>query len=112
MRLRAVLPCYARARHGRCDNISKTMVGYRFLRSAAIALVTYGVLGLAIAAAMLIVGFATFTQVATLQRTLENERLALVRSIRTVSGTLHDTSATTSDFQKSIDQARGAADSA
>jgi hypothetical protein len=88
------------------------MVGYRFLRSAAIALITYGVLGLVIAAAMLVVGFSTFDQVTSLQRTLENERLALVGSIRTVSGTLRDTSGATSDFQKSIDQARGAADNA
>jgi len=88
------------------------MFRYQFLRSAAIALGMYGVLGLFIAAAMLIVGITTFGQVITLQTTLESERVALVQSIRTVSGTLRDTAATTSDFQKSIDNARGAADQA
>jgi uncharacterized phage infection (PIP) family protein YhgE len=88
------------------------MVRYRFLRSAAIALGAYGVLGLIIAAAMLVVGLSTFTQVASLQRTLESERSALVQSLRTVSGTLHDTAGATTGFQQSIDQARAAADQA
>jgi len=88
------------------------MFRYQFLRSAAIALGMYGVLGLLIAAAMLIVGITTFGQVITLQTTLESERVVLVQSIRTVSGTLRDTAASTSDFQKSIDNARGAADQA
>ena len=88
------------------------MVRYRFLRSAAIALVLYGVLGLLIAVAMLVVGISTFTQVTSLQTTLESERLSLVTSIRTVSSTLHDTSGATTNFQQSIDQARGAADRA
>src|SRR5438874_11018816 len=88
------------------------MVRFQFLRSAAIALGAYGVLGLFIAAAMLVVGITTFGQVTSLQRTLESERLALVQSIRTVSGTLRDTAGATSDFQRSIDNARGAADQA
>src|SRR5207302_7716918 len=67
------------------------MVRYQFLRSAAIAFVVYGLLGLFIAAAMLVVGISTFGQVLTLQTTLESERVALVQSIRTVSGTLRDT---------------------
>ncbi len=88
------------------------MVRYRFLRSAAISLSLYGVLGLCIAIAMLVVGLSTFAQLATLQRTLEAERLSLVQSIRTVSGTLHDTAGATTNFQQSIDNARGAADKA
>jgi hypothetical protein len=88
------------------------MVRYRFLRSAAVALSAYGVLGLFIGAAMFVVGTTTFGQVQTLQATLENERVALVRSIRTVSGTLHDTAGATADFRRSIDSARGAADQA
>lgn len=88
------------------------MFRYQFLRSAAIALCAYGVLGLIIAAAMLVVGISTFGQVTSLQRTLESERQSLVQSIRTVSGTLRDTSAATSGFQQSIDNARGAADQA
>jgi small basic protein len=88
------------------------MIRYRFLRTAAVALELYGILGLAIAAAMLVVGISTFNQVATLQRTLDQERAALVQSIRTVSGTVRDTAGATSDFQKSIDNARTSADTA
>jgi hypothetical protein len=88
------------------------MVRYRFLTAAAVALGVYGVLGLAIAAAMLLVGISTFTQVANLQRTLETERGSLVGSIRTVSATLHDTAGATSNFVQSIDQARQATDQA
>ena len=88
------------------------MFGYRFLRSAAIALSVYGLLGLVIAAAMLVVGISSFGQVTSLQKTLESERVSLVQSIRTVSGTLHDTAGATTNFQQSIDGARGAADRA
>src|SRR5438270_6614600 len=88
------------------------MFGYRFLRWAAVALGLYGVLGLCIAAAMLVVASTTFTQVTTLQTTLESERLALVKSLRTVSGTLRDTASATTDFQRSIDSARTSADQA
>src|SRR6267143_5888546 len=88
------------------------MVRYRLLRSAAVALCAYGVLGLFIGAAMLVVGTSTFGQITTLQATLENERVALVQSIRTMSATLHDTAGATADFKRSIDSARGAADQA
>ena len=88
------------------------MVRYRFLRSSAVALGAYGVLGLFISAAMFVVGTSTFGQVTSLQKTLESERVALVQSIRTVSGTLHDTAGATADFKRSIDSARGAADQA
>jgi uncharacterized phage infection (PIP) family protein YhgE len=88
------------------------MFRYRFLRSAALALVAYGILGLAIATAMLVVGISTFSQVAALQRTLESERSSLVQSIKTVSATLHDTAGATTNFQQSIAQARAAADQA
>jgi hypothetical protein len=84
----------------------------RFLRTAAIALVLYGLLGLCISVATFSVGSTTFTQVAALQTTLETERSALVRSIRTASGTLKDTANATTDFQKSIDGARLSADGA
>jgi hypothetical protein len=88
------------------------MFRYRFLRSAAAALVLYGVLGLFISAAMLVVGRTTFEQVTSLQVTLESERLALMRSLRTVSVTLHDTAGAATEFRRSIDTARGAADQA
>ena len=74
------------------------MFRYRFLRSAAVALAAYGVLGLFISMAMLVVGTTTFGQVASLQATLESERVTLVKSIRTVSGTLHDTAGATTDL--------------
>jgi hypothetical protein len=82
----------------------------RFLRTAAVALGVYGVFGLIIAAAILFVGYSTFNQVASLQQTLESERLALVQSIRTASGTLRDTAGATSEFERSIANARSAAD--
>ncbi|MBV9172942.1 MAG: hypothetical protein JOZ81_23010 [Chloroflexi bacterium] len=88
------------------------MIGYRLLRTAALALVLYGILGLAIAAAMLVVGVATFGQIATFQKTLDDERSSLVQSIRTVSGTVRDTASSTGDFQRSIDGARLSADRA
>jgi hypothetical protein len=88
------------------------MFRYRSLRWAAVALIAYGILGLVIAAAMLVVGIATFSQVAALQQTLESERANLVQSIHTVSATLHDTASATTNFQQSIDQARVAADQA
>jgi hypothetical protein len=88
------------------------MFGYRFLRSAAVALGLYGFLGLFIAAAMLVVGSTIFTQVTTLQKTLESERVSLVKSLRTVSGTLHDTASATTDFRRSIENARASADQA
>jgi hypothetical protein len=91
---------------------SEGMFRLGFLRTAAIALEIYGVLGLFITAAMLVVGYGTFSQVSTLQAGLEAERASLVQSIRTVSTTLADTAASTSNFQRSIDGARVSADSA
>lgn len=88
------------------------MFRYRSLRWAAVALVAYGILGLVIAAAMLVVGISTFSQVVALQRTLESERGNLVQSIHTVSATLHDTASATTNFQQSVDQARVSADQA
>jgi hypothetical protein len=84
----------------------------RFLRSAAIALGIYGAFGLLIGCAMLVVGYATFNQVIMLQQTLESERAAMVRSIRSASGTVHDTAVASSDFRRSIDTAQGAANQA
>ena len=88
------------------------MVRASYLRVAGIALALYGVLGLGIAAAMLGAGISTFEQMTTLQRTLESERSSLVDSIRTVSGTLKDTSGATSSFQLSVGNAATAADQA
>jgi hypothetical protein len=86
--------------------------GYRSVRSAAIALLAYGVLGLVITIVMLIVGLATFKQIDALQATVERQRASLVRSIRTVSATVKDTATTTSNFETSIGGARDSADAA
>jgi hypothetical protein len=88
------------------------MFGYRFLRLAAVALWLYGVLGVVVAGAMLIVGFSVFEQVTSFQKTFETQRSAVVQSVRGMSGTLRDTAAATSEFQRSIDGARGSADQA
>src|SRR5919199_1023163 len=88
------------------------MFRFGFLWTAAVALVVYGVLGLFITAALLVVGYSTFSQVSSLQGGLERERASLVQSIRTVSTILADTAASTTNFQRSIDGARSAADSA
>jgi hypothetical protein len=92
--------------------LHNSMVRNRFLRSAAVALCAYGLLGLAIAAAMLVIGVSTFEQVTKLQKTLETERQSLVQSIRSVSGTLKDTSTATTNFEQSIVGARNAANQA
>ncbi|MGI9146315.1 MAG: hypothetical protein ACR2IK_07200 [Chloroflexota bacterium] len=88
------------------------MFGSRFLRSVAVAFWLYGLLGVAIAAGLLIVGNATFNQVTGLQSSLEVQRGAVVQSVRGMSNTLRDTAAATSDFQRSIDTARSSADQA
>jgi hypothetical protein len=88
------------------------MFSNRFLRAAAMALWAYGVVGIFVAAAVLMVGLATFEQVMSLQKAVETQRTALVQSVRGMSSTLRDTAAATSDFQRSIDTARGSADQA
>lgn len=84
----------------------------RFLAIAAIALGIYGILGMLIGVAMLVVGITTFSSIDTLSKTLEGERASLVRSIRTASGTLGDAGAATTNFQRSVQSARDAADQA
>ena len=88
------------------------MFGSRFLRSVAVALWLYGLLGAVIGVGLLIVGLSSFEQVLSLQKTLESERTSVVQSVRGMSGTLRDTAAATSDFQYSIDTARSSADQA
>jgi uncharacterized phage infection (PIP) family protein YhgE len=88
------------------------MVGRRFLRVAGVALALYGVLGLAVSVAITVVTASLFARVTDLASTIDQERAALVTSIRTASTTLRDTSAATTQFQNSIASARGAADQA
>lgn len=88
------------------------MFGYRFLRAAAVVLIVYGVLGLLLAITMVVVGSSTFANVQRLQRDLDQQRLALVVELRLASGTLATASAGSAGFQRSINQAQGAADTA
>ena len=66
------------------------MFRYRFLRGTAVALCAYGVLGVVVTLAMLVVGVATFAQVRALQASVDRERGSLVSSIRTVGATVRD----------------------
>lgn len=86
--------------------------GYRFLRGAGVALIVYGLLGLLIATAMAVVGYTTIASVQRVQRDLDQQRLGLVTELRLASRTLATGAAATAGFQKSIDQARTAADTA
>jgi hypothetical protein len=88
------------------------MFRYRFLRSAAVALGLYGVFGLLVASAMLVVGASTFGEITRFQNALDTERVALVQSLRTVSATVKDTGGATTEFQRSIESARRSADDA
>ena len=88
------------------------VVGYRLLRGAAVALWLYGLLGLVVAAAMLVVWFSLFEQLSSLQKTVETQRAALVQSVRSTSTILKDSAAATADFQRSIDTAHSSADQA
>ena len=88
------------------------MVGFRLVRAAALALGLYGILGVFVSAAMVIVGIWTFDQLVSLQATLETQRAAIVQSIRTVSGAVHDTGGATTDVRQSIDSAQSAANQA
>src|SRR5205823_4052235 len=60
---------HARGTRDATNSRKLRMLRYRFLRTAAVALEFYGILGLAISAAMLVVGITTFGQIAQLQRT-------------------------------------------
>src|SRR5436309_342142 len=82
------------------------------VRTAGLALAMYGVLGLFIAASMLVVGWSAFDQLNQLQRSLDLQRQALSASIRTVSQTVADTANSGSDFQQTVDGARNSADTA
>jgi hypothetical protein len=84
----------------------------RFLRTSAVALILYGVLGLFTSLALLVVGSTTLARIETLQTTLERERSSLVGSLRTASATLRDTASASNAFEKSIDGARDSADTA
>jgi hypothetical protein len=90
----------------------RAMLGFRFLRVAAVALWVYGVLGILVAAVTLRVGMGAMDQAASLQTTLETQRTALVQTVRGMSSTLRNTAGATSDFQKSIETARSSADQA
>jgi uncharacterized phage infection (PIP) family protein YhgE len=88
------------------------MIRYRFLRTAAVALELYGILGLAISVAMLVVGVTTFGQIAGLQKNLDDQRGPLIQSLRTASATVRDTASAAANFQSSINNARTSVDNA
>jgi hypothetical protein len=88
------------------------MFGYRFVRLAAVVLGLYGVLGIAVAAATLVVGYWTFDQIMAVQRSVETQRIAIVQSIRTVSTAVQTAGNATTDVRRSVETARGAADQA
>ncbi|MDQ3870807.1 MAG: hypothetical protein M3301_04220, partial [Chloroflexota bacterium] len=75
-------------------------------RWAPLGLVTYGVVGLAILAAALILVSGPLEQVGALGNTAETQRAALVRSLRSTSRTLADASGAFSGFGESLAQAR------
>lgn len=80
------------------------------LRTAAIALIFYGILGLFVAAAMALVGYVTFSELDRLRTALDGERGALVSTLRTVASTLGSSASATTGFESSIEGGRGSAD--
>src|SRR4051812_38289639 len=88
------------------------MFSPRAVRLAAAALLAYGFVGVVITLLVLVVGSAGLAQLGALQGTLEQERIALVRSIRTASSTVRDTATASGDIQISIARARDSADTA
>jgi hypothetical protein len=92
--------------------VERQMFDRRFLRFAAIALIVYGILGLAVAAAITVVGISAFRQLNAMVGSLDQERDALVQVIRTASAAVRDSAAATSDFQTTIGNAADVADQA
>lgn len=81
-----------------------------FGRLAGLALVLYGILGLFVALAVVIVGTIVFERVQDLAHQLDAERVAVANSLQTAANTVHDTSAGVGSFQQTIGGAQQAAD--
>lgn len=73
-----------------------------FIRTAGIAFALYGVLGVAIAGFMLIVGSATFNELERLRAEFDRDRAKLVQSLRTVGRTVGAAGESTGSFEGSL----------
>src|SRR5438874_1708119 len=69
-----------------------------FLRAAAIGLVVYGIFGFVLLGLAYVVASRSFDQIESLRRSLEDQRSALVGSLRATSQTLNMASTTFDDF--------------
>lgn len=85
------------------------MVRSSFVRAAGLALALYGALGILVCVAVVVVGVKTFVHVQTLVGSLDQERVALAGSVRSMAGTLGQASTGSSDVEQSIAQAQQAA---
>jgi DNA-binding FrmR family transcriptional regulator len=83
-----------------------------FGRLAGLALVLYGILGLFVALAVVVVGYSMFARVQDLARQLDSQRIAVASSLQTAAGTVHDTAAGMGSFQQTVGGAQQAADQA
>ena len=82
------------------------------LRTAALALILYGLFGFLVGATVAIIGYSTFQSVDALRGMLDSERGSLALSLRGVSRTVGDSADATGQFQQTLDGARQSADSA
>lgn len=83
-----------------------------FLRTAGVALAFYGVIGIFVVAATVLVGTTAFSEIARSREVLNQERTRVVDSLRTLSRTFADASAATGNVQQSLNGARDSANSA
>ena len=83
-----------------------------FIRTAGVAFALYGVLGIAIAGFMLLVGMATFSELERLRTSFERDRTTLVQSLRTVGRTVGAAGESTGSFEGSLASAQESANTA
>lgn len=83
-----------------------------FLRTAGVALAFYGVIGIFVVAATVLVGTTAFSEIARSRVVFNRERTSVVDSLRTLSRTFADASAATGNFEQSLNGARDSANSA
>lgn len=83
-----------------------------FIRTAGIAFALYGILGVAIAGFMLLVGRATFDELERLRASFDRDRTALVQSLRTVGRTIGAAGESTGSFDGSLASAQNSANTA
>ncbi len=88
------------------------MRGFTLARTAGVALAVYGVLGLAVAIAMVLLGSTLFDELERLREPIDRERGSLVQSLRAVSTTVGDAASATHELGVSVEAARASADMA